>query len=65
MNKIIKDINTIQCARYCNGKKAIRIVEKPTSKKAYVQFADGMQTWKYNNEKCYWELLSTVVCNNC
>ena len=63
--KTIKDIYSIPCARYCNGKKAIRIVETERSKKAYVQFADGGQVWKYNNDRNLWEKISEVVCNNC
>ena len=63
--KCVKDIYSLNCAVYCGGKKAIRIVETASSKKAYVQYADGMQTWKYNVEKERWEMLSEVHCNNC
>ena len=65
MRKELKDIYSIPCARYCSGKKAIRIVETPSSRKAYVQFADGMQTWKFNANRNVWEMISQVVCNNC
>ena len=63
--KTVKDIYSIPCAKYCSGKKAIRIVETPSSKKAYVQFADGMQVWKFNDNRMHWEMISQVVCNNC
>lgn len=63
--KTVKDIYSVPCAKYCSGKKAIRIVETPSSKKAYVQFADGMQVWKFNNGRNAWEMISQVVCNNC
>ena len=63
--KTVRDINSLPCARYCSGKKAIRIVETATSKKAYVQFADGMQTWKFNDNRNAWEMISQVTCNNC
>ena len=63
--KTVKDIYSIHCAKYCSGKKAIRIVETPSSKKAYVQFADGMQVWKYDTARNHWQFVSQVVCNNC
>lgn len=63
--KTVKDIYSLNCAKYCSGKKAIRIVETPTSKKAYVQYADGGQVWKFNNNRSRWEMISQVVCNNC
>ena len=61
----VKDIYSLPCAKYCSGKKAIRIVETTTSKKAYVQYADGGQVWKYNEKRNCWELISQVCCNNC
>jgi hypothetical protein len=63
--KTIRNIYDLNCAKYCSGKKAIRIVETATVKKAYVQYADGGQVWKYNSKKCHWEMISQVVCNNC
>lgn len=63
--KIIKDIYSIPCAKYCGGKKAIRIVETATSKKAYVQFADGMQIWKHDPNHNYWKLIQEVHACNC
>lgn len=64
--KTVKDIYSIPCARYCSGKKAIRVVTTPSGKqKAYVQFADGMQTWLFNADRNRWEFLAEVHCNNC
>jgi len=65
MRNSVKDIYSIPCARYYSGKKAIRIVETPSSRKAYVQFADGGQVWKFNEKKNVWEFLTEVCCNNC
>ena len=63
--KTVKNIYSLPCAKYCGGKKAIRIVETGTSKKAYVQYADGMQVWKFNENRYLWEMISQVCCNNC
>lgn len=63
--KTVKDIYSLPCAKYCSGKKAISIVEKGPVKKAYVQYADGGQVWKYNPDRNHWEFLTEVCCNNC
>lgn len=63
--KTVKDIYSLNCAKYCSGKKAIRIVETPSSRKAYVQYADGGQVWKFNSARNRWEMISQVICNNC
>lgn len=63
--KTVKDIYSLPCARYCSGKKAIRIVENGPVKKAYVQYADGGQVWKFNDARNHWEFISQVTCNNC
>ena len=63
--KTVKDIYSLPCAHYCSGKKAIRIVENQSSRKAYVQYADGGQVWKFNDKRNLWEMISQVVCNNC
>lgn len=63
--KIVKDIFSVPCAKYCSGKKAIRIVETEKARKAYVQFADGMQIWKHNPEKNRWELIQEIHACNC
>ena len=63
--RTVKDIYSLPCAKYCSGKKAIRIVDTGTVKKAYVQYADGGQVWKYSSEKNRWEMISQVSCCNC
>ena len=56
----IKDIYSIPCATYSNGKKAIRVDDNW----AYVQYCDGMRIFRYHPEDDYWYLYNEIVQTN-
>jgi len=56
----VKDIMSIPCMRKINGKKAIAVHDSW----AYVQFADGMITYRYDNACKVWRKYEEVICTN-
>lgn len=56
----VKDILTLPCGTKINGEKRIKVC----GDWAYVQYCDGMETYRYDNAGKEWHLYESEVCTN-
>ena len=57
----VKNIMTVPCGTKINGEKQISVCNGW----AYVQYADGMETYRYDNGRREWNLYGIETCANC